>query len=88
MIPDLVNAAFEGVGCFACWRDVAALHKAKRAVGVHWQSRAFFAAWGAWNLYYYANLNQWASWLAGVGIAVANAAWVALYMYHRNGDAS
>ncbi len=80
---DMVNAAFEAVGAFACWRDVGALRRARKALGVHWQSRAFFATWGLWNLAYYPALNQWLSFAAGLVIVAANTCWTLLYFYYR-----
>ncbi len=37
---------------------------------------AFFASWGFWNLYFYPSMDAWWSFLAGLFMVLANAAWL------------
>lgn len=87
MSPDLGNALFEVAGSILIWKDVHQLVLDKQIKGVYWPARAFFAAWGVWNLYYYAAIGQNLSWLAGVVMVTANIVWVALVIkYIRRND--
>ena len=78
MTPDLVNGLFELVGGLLLWMNVAALRRDRELRGVRVAPTAFFAAWGAWNLYYYPSLGQWWSLAGGLVVVAANAAWVGL----------
>lgn len=84
---DLANACFEGYGAFCAWKNVKALHAAKKFQGVSIDAFAFFAIWGYWNCFYYPHLDQWFSFAAGLVLAGMNTAWVALALYYtRNQD--
>lgn len=83
MTPDIFNGVFECLGglfvlnhCRAVWRD-------RSVKGVSVLSTAFFACWGAWNLYYYPSLGQWWSCAGGVVIVLANALWIGLMLRFR-----
>ena len=75
---DLLNAAFEIVGAYFVWKDVLVLMKDKHIAGVYWPTRAFFATWGFWNLYYYPSVGHWASALAGAVLALGSLTWTIL----------
>jgi hypothetical protein len=77
-IPDLVNGAFELSGGVVCWLNVKRLLRDRSVQGVDWRVSAFFSAWGFWNLFYYPQLGQWASFAGGVALVIANTTWVVL----------
>lgn len=77
-IPDLVNGAFELTGGVVCWLNVKRLLRDRSVQGVDWRVSAFFSAWGFWNLFYYPQLGQWASFAGGVALVIANTTWVVL----------
>lgn len=80
--PDLVNGTFEFSGIFFVALNIVRTIRDKRVAGVAWLSVAFFSLWGYWNLFYYHHLGQIASWIAGMGVAVANTIWTALLIYY------
>lgn len=83
--PDLMNAAFEAGGGVLVFANVRTLYRHKMVRGVDWRVTAFFTAWGAWNLFYYPHLDQWASFVGTAVITAANAAWLTLLCrYRRN----
>lgn len=75
---DLGNGAFElGSACFS-WLNVRRLWRDWELRGYDWRANAFFTAWGAWNIFYYPGLSQWASLAGGVCIFSVNACWVTM----------
>ncbi len=78
MSADVGNAIFEAGGAALMWKSFAALRRDRQICGVYWPAWAFYAAWGAWNLYYYPSLRQWWSLAAGAVLVVGNVAWVVL----------
>ncbi len=83
MIQDRVNAIFECIGVLAALYNCHILIADAGTVrGVSVLSTAFFAAWGAWNLYYYRHLGQSASQYAAGGLVIANGAWLWLYLFY------
>lgn len=74
--PDLINGLFELVGAGFTWRNAWQLRIDHEIRGVYWPTSLFFAAWGLWNLVYYPELGQWASFAAGVVLMAGNIAWV------------
>lgn len=83
MSPDLGNAIFELGGAVLLWLNVARLYADKRLTGVSLIPTLWFNVWSVWNLWYYHALGQQLSWYAGIGVAVANTAWVAIALYYR-----
>lgn len=81
--PDLVNGLFELSGGFFVLLSVIQTIKDKQVHGVNWLTTAFFASWGLWNLFFYAHLEQWASWLGGLLLVVVNIWWVILLIYYK-----
>jgi len=82
MIPDMINGCFEFLGMPFVLLSVVKLLREKSTKGVSLWTPAFFSLWGFWNLYYYPHLGQWASFLGGIGIAVANTWWLWLLVYY------
>lgn len=80
--PDLINAAFEGVGGFVILLNVRRILKDRLVRGTDWRVMAFFWSWGLWNLYYYPALDQMLSFYAGIGIVLANAWYLYLMLYY------
>lgn len=81
--PDLINGGFELYGGIAALGNCRAVLRDKAVAGVSIVSTAFFTSWGVWNIYYYAHLDQWASWAGGLVIVAANTLWVALMLKYR-----
>lgn len=81
-IPDLINGTFELVGGILYWKNVKQLIKEKEIKGVYWPVQGFFSVWGAWNIYYYSNLNQWASFYGGIILFLGNATWTSLAWHY------
>lgn len=82
--PDYVNGFFEFAGGIALWKNVRAIRKDKMVRGVNWEVTLFFTSWGFWNLFYYPSLAQWASFVGGLNIVAANAAWLYFAWRYRN----
>lgn len=80
---DLINAGFELAAAVSQWANVVKLYRDRQVAGVYWPVTAFFAVWGAWNIYFYtalsAPLSAYASWC----VMLANAAWVVLALRYR-----
>lgn len=75
---DTGNALFEILGAALQWINVHKLLRDKKVQGVYWPVTAFFAAWGLWNIYFYAAVGTpLSSWAAGF-MTLANVTWVAL----------
>lgn len=73
MIPDHVNAFFEGGGALLQTLNVRQLLHDKTVRGVHWGPLSFWTAWGCWNVVYYPSLGQWWSFAGGVSVVAVNA---------------
>lgn len=73
---DLINATFESVGAILTWIDVSRIRRDKIVKGVYWPARAFWSAWGFWNLLYYTTVGHPLSFWAGAVLAVGNTVWV------------
>ena len=83
MWQDFINGTYELVGGILLWNNVRVLYKHKVVRGVSVLTTAFFTTWGIWNLYYYPFLGQWASFLGGLVIVLANVVWVYLAVKYR-----
>jgi uncharacterized membrane protein YfcA len=81
-MSDTVNASFEAVGGFMILLSILKLHKDKQVHGIHYLQVMFFTSWGYWNLYYYFSLQQYASWLCGISVCLANTVWLGMIMYY------
>lgn len=75
---DLGNALFELLGAVLQWINVFKLLRDKRVQGVYWPVTAFFAAWGMWNIYFYAAVGTPLSSVAAGFMTTSNVVWVAL----------
>ncbi len=79
---DLVNGCYEFMGAPFILMSIIQLFKDKKVKGVSWIHVAFFSSWGYWNLYYYPHLNQWASFIGGVCLVLANTIWLGQMIYY------
>jgi hypothetical protein len=79
---DTINALFEAGGAVLLWLNVRRLYSDKRLLGISLVPTIWYTTWGAWNLVYYYGLGQLASWVAGIGVFMANAVWVSLAVYY------
>lgn len=81
MSADLGNAVFELGGAALCLLNIRQLLKDQMLRGVHWGPPLFWTLWGAWNVYFYAHLEQWLSWTAGVLLFGTNLVWYSLFVW-------
>lgn len=81
--PDVVNGTYEVFAGAAILNHCRVLFRDKEVRGVSTLSTAFFASWGAWNLYYYPVLGQWWSFFGGLVVFSANALWLAMMLRYR-----
>lgn len=81
-LPDIINGTYESCGAIFILTSILKLYKDKKVRGIHWVHTAFFTSWGYWNLYYYPHLNQWISFLGGIGIVIANSIWLFQIIYY------
>lgn len=79
---DAINAVFEFSASLFIFSSVHKLVKDKKVSGIRIAQVVWFALWGVWNLVYYYKLTQFASWAAGLLVAVANITWVTLAVYY------
>lgn len=83
---DIINGCFEFGGSIAIWRNVFAIYKDKKFLGIRISPILFFTLWGYWNLYYYPSLHQTLSLLGGISITLANSIYVYLMVKYRKSD--
>lgn len=83
MTPDHINAIFEAGGAFFTWRNALQLYCDKQIKGVYWKAWFFFAAWGLWNCWYYPQLDQWFSFVAGIVLVSGNITWCLLALIYK-----
>jgi hypothetical protein len=76
MTGDQVNGLFEFCGALAVLTSVRSIIKDKCYAGVSPYNLAFFQLWGLFNLYYYPSLHQSWSFVGGIFLALANAAYL------------
>ncbi len=80
--PDLVNGALEASSSLFVLLSIRRLCRDKVVRGVSVVGVAFFALWAYWNLFYYPQLNQWASFYGSIGLAVADTVWFGQIVYY------
>lgn len=83
MIADFINGAFEALAGVAVLNHCLSVLRQKQVKGVSILSTIFFASWGAWNLWYYPSLSQWASFWGGISVFAANLFWIGLMLKYR-----
>jgi hypothetical protein len=79
---DVINASFEMSGGFFLILNVLKLRVDKIVRGISWITVLFFTVWGFWNIYYYAELSQWASWFATMFICFVNCVYTFQLIYY------
>lgn len=80
--PDLINGTYELAGGLFILLSIIRLYHDKQVHGVSVVHVGFFTSWGFWNLFYYPSLNQWWSFIGGLGVVAANSIWVFLLLYY------
>jgi len=81
-MADAINGAFEVLGAIFVFLSIQRLYADKLVRGVHWAAVAYFSSWGAWNLYYYPSLDQWASFFGAIAICSANTIYLCMIFYY------
>lgn len=82
-IPDMINGSFEAFAGVMIGLHCRRLYRDKLVRGVSIVATAFFTTWGFWNIFYYAAIAQWASWVAGFLVVSANCVWIFLMLYYK-----
>ncbi len=80
---DITNGLFELIGGVLLYLNVKEIKKSRIVSGVHWGPAIFFTTWGLWNLHYYPSLNQWFSFVGGLGVVAMNTWWILLYFKYK-----
>lgn len=80
---DNINGAFAIISSALGLLNLWCLYRDKSLSGASISNTAFFAAWGCWALYFYIDLQQWAS-AFGCGCStIVQLSWVALAFHYR-----
>jgi hypothetical protein len=74
-VLDAINAGFELCGGFAYVPTLLMAWRARRVVGYHLSTTAFFWSWGVWNLFWYRNLDQPFSFWCGAFLLFMSSIW-------------
>lgn len=82
---DVINSGFEAVAAVLLWLNVVQIRKDRILRGMHWAPVIVFTAWGCWNLYYYASIGHWWSWVAAGAVLVVNGVWLFHLWLYRGG---
>jgi hypothetical protein len=82
MWQDKVNAAFEVGGSLFILLSIRRLHRDKVVKGVSWIQVAYFMVFGLWNIYYYPSIDQFWSFIGGIGVVIANMIWLCQCLYY------
>lgn len=80
--PDITQACWELGSAGFGLLNIKAVRQSQSIAGVHWLPTAFFAAWGIYNLWFYAALGLPISWYAGIAITVVNLTWLGHLCYY------
>ena len=81
--PDVINSFFEASGSLVIIGNCLKTINQKKLEGINFYSLVFTTSWGAWNLFYYFQLSQYFSWVAGLFLFLANCWWIYLILYYR-----
>jgi hypothetical protein len=81
---DTINALFEGGGAIFLCLNVRRLLRDKSVKGVSLVTTAWWAAWGFWNVHFYAATTNPLSMWAGVAVVLVNAVWLGLALWYAH----
>ena len=70
-IISIIGGIFLAINCIQLYKD-------KKVQGTTIIAAAFFALWSIWNLYFFYNLEQWASFIGSFANATANVTWISM----------
>ena len=84
-INDLINAGFTIFGAGLYWVNIIKLWNDRQIKGISWGVQLFFTVWNAWTIYYYTELNQWVSFIAGIILFIGSIVWCTLaFRFDKN----
>lgn len=86
MTADIINASFEALAGIMVANHCRVLLRDRTVRGVSLLAVLFFAAWGAWNLYYYPALGQSLSGACALIVTVANTVYLLLAIRFRRAE--
>lgn len=79
---DVINGVYEALAGVFLGLNCLTLYRDKKVRGVSVIATAFFSSWSWWNLYYYPNLNQWASFVGGLVVVWFNTLYIVMMVYY------
>jgi uncharacterized membrane protein YfcA len=83
IMADIINGLFEVFASLFIFLNICKLYKDKQVKGVSIISVIFFTLWSIWNLWFYPSLEQWWSFIGGIGVMITNTFWVCQMVYYR-----
>jgi hypothetical protein len=81
---DAINGSFESIGAVSVWANVWILLRDREVKGIAWQFQIFWCLWGIWNCWFYKDLEQIISWIAGIILCIGNLVWWCLWIKIRS----
>ncbi len=82
MWQDWLNGTFELLGGLFITLSCIKLYKDKKVRGVSFIHIAYFTLWGYWNIEYYSNLEQWASFAGSLAVTGVNTIWLGMLIWY------
>lgn len=83
---DVGNAIFEFISGCLVWVNIRHLLRARIVVGMHWAHTAYTTAWCIYSMLFFAFLQQWWSFAAGVWLFASYATWLVLLLRFCRGS--
>lgn len=80
--PDMLNAILEGGSSLFIFKSILTLQKDKQVRGIWWPMVAFMMSWGYFNLWFYSEIAQWWSFVAGIAVVSANTFWLGQMLHY------
>lgn len=79
---DLANGLYETLAGIFLAISCCKLYHDKRIMGWSIGTQLFFTTWAYWNIFFYAHLNQWISWVGGLFVVFFNSLWTGMAIYY------
>lgn len=83
---DTVTGAFAAMLGVMILSNCVTMYRDKMVRGVNWFASAFVGVYSFWNVYYFAQLDQWFPSLCSVVTAAANTLWISMMFYYLRAD--
>lgn len=79
--PDVINGLFLFVGALVICLSIKKLYIQGQVRGIDWRHPAFFNFWGMYQLFFYANLEQWFSFAAAITTVLAGTTYLLMILF-------